>query len=226
MSVLLVAACSAQQAPDVRSITLTLIRHAESEANAADIASTVVPGPGLTPLGQQQADTLANSLAGNNYDGVFASQMLRTQQTAAPVAKSLSKQVTVLPGLNEIPAGWFEGMPMKDTSGTFQLGPESWLKGDRRFGIPGSVDGDQFNEAFSSAVQNIYDSGDDKPLAFTSGLAMMIWTLLNSRNGKPSLLADHPIPNTGQIVLSGNPVTGWTLVSWDGITNFAVDEAA
>ena len=63
MSVMLVAACGGEQHPDARNITLTLIRHAESEANAADIASTTVPGPGLTPLGQEQADKLANKVA-------------------------------------------------------------------------------------------------------------------------------------------------------------------
>ena len=226
LSVMLVAACGGEPAPDVRNITLTLIRHAESEANAADIASTVVPGPGLTPAGQQQAEQLASTLMGNNYDGVFASAMLRAQQTAAPTAKALGEQVTVLPGLNEIPAGWFEGIPMSDTSGTFLLGPQSWLKGDRRFGIPGSVNGNDFNAAFTAAVQTIYNSDDEKPLAFSSGLAIMIWTLMNARNGKPSLLTDHPLSNTGRVVLNGNPVTGWTLLEWDGITNFAIDEAA
>lgn len=226
MSVMLVAACGGSPKPDVRNITLTLIRHAESEANAADIASTVVPGPPLTPLGKEQADKLASKLSGGDTDGVFASEMLRTQQTAEPVAKALGKQVTVLPGLNEIPAGWFEGISVKDTSGTFLLGPESWLKGDRRFGIPGSVNGNQFNAAFTDAVQKIYDSGDDHPVAVSSSLAIMIWTLLNARNGKPSLLADHPLPNVGQVVLNGNPVTGWTLVDWDGITNFDIEDAA
>jgi broad specificity phosphatase PhoE len=225
MSVMLLAACGGQTQPDARNITLTLIRHAESEANAADVASTVVPGPGLTPLGQEQAEKLASKLSGSDYDGVFASEMLRTQQTAAPTAKALGKQVTVLPGLNEIPAGWFEGIPMKDTSGTFLLGPQSWLKGDRRFGIPGSMNGNQFNGAYTDAVQKIYDSGDDKPVAFSSGLAMMMWTLLNARTGMPSLLTDHPLPNVGRIVLTGNPITGWTLVDWDGITNFSMDAA-
>jgi hypothetical protein len=49
---------------------------------------------------------------------------------------------------------------------------------------------------------------------------------MNARNGKPSLLTDHPLSNVGRVVLNGNPVTGWTLVDWDGITNFSIDEAA
>ena len=139
------------------------------------------------------------------------------------LAKALGEQVTVLPGLNEISAGWFEGVPLSDTSGTFLLGPEAWLKGDRRFGIPGSVNGNQFNNAFTEAVQKIYESGDEKPVAISSGLAIMMWTLLNARNGKPSLLTDHPLPNASQVVLTGNPITGWVLQDWDGITNFAIE---
>ena len=118
MSMVLLAGCGSQPQPDARTMTLTLIRHAESEANAAEVASTVVPGPPLTQVGREQADKLANQLAANRYDGVYASEMLRTQQTAAPTAKALGEQVTVLPGLNEIAAGWFEGVPMSDTSGT------------------------------------------------------------------------------------------------------------
>ena len=220
----MLAACGTSSAPEARDVTLTFIRHAESEANAAEIASTTVPGPPLTPVGQEQAAALADRLSGEGFDGIYASQMVRTQQSAAPLSKELGEQVTVLPGLNEIPAGWFEGIPVADTSGTFLLGPQAWLKGDRRFGIPGSEDGDEFNGAFTNAVQKIYESGDDKPVAFSSGLAVMMWTLMNARNGKQSLLTDHPLPNTGRVVLTGNPTMGWTLMSWDGITNFSLDD--
>lgn len=223
LAVAMVAGCGGDTRPQARDITLTFIRHAESDANAAEVASTVVPGPPLSTVGQEQAESLANRLAGNNYDGVFASELVRTQQTAAPTAKALGEQVTVLPGLNEISAGWFENIPMADTSGTFLLGPEGWLKGDRRYGIPGSVNGNQFNGAFTAAVQKIYDSGDDKPVAFSSGLAIMMWTLLNARNGNRALLNDHPLPNTGRVVLTGNPLTGWTLQDWNGITSFSAE---
>jgi broad specificity phosphatase PhoE len=224
VAAVLVAACGSPAVPDERNITLTFIRHAESEANAENIVAGDAPGSPLTALGEEQAATLANQLAANRYDGVYASQAVRTQQTAAPLAKALGEQVTVLPGLNEISAGWFEGIPVSDTSGTLLLGPEGWLRGDRRFGIPGSVDGDQFNDAFTAAVQKIYDSGEDKPVAFSSGLAIMMWTLLNAQNGKPTLLNDNPLPNTGRVVVTGNPVTGWTLREWDGITDFSIQE--
>lgn len=225
MTAAMLAGCGGTSKPDVRNITLTFVRHGQSEANANDVASTSVPGPPLTAAGQDQADKLATELSANQYDGVYASQMLRTQQTAAPMAKALGQQVTVLPGLNEISAGWFEGWSMKDTSGTYMLGPQNWLKGDRRFGIPGSVNGNEFNEAFTAAVQTIYDSGQDKPIAFSSGFAIMMWTLMNARNGNQTLLTDHPLSNGSKVVLTGNPITGWTLQEWDGITNFTIAAA-
>lgn len=219
------AACSSPAAQQ-RTVTLTFVRHGESAANAAGVIDTTVPGPALTALGKEQAATLADKFKDEGFDGVYASQMLRSQQTAAPTAKALGDQVTVLPGLNEISAGWFEGVEMKDMSSTLLLGPQGWLKGDRRYGIPGSVNGNQFNGAFTTAVQKIYDSGDNKPLAFSSGLAIMVWTLLNVTNARSSLLTDHPLPNAGRVVVTGNPDVGWTLVEWDGITNFGPDANA
>jgi broad specificity phosphatase PhoE len=225
MTAAMLAGCGGTSKPDAHNITLTFVRHGQSEANASDVASTSVPGPPLTAAGQDQADKLATELSANQYDGVYASQLLRTQQTAAPMAKALGQQVTVLPGLNEISAGWFEGWSMKDTSGTYMLGPQNWLKGDRRFGIPGSVNGNEFNEAFTAAVETIYDSGQEKPIAFSSGFAIMMWTLMNARNGNASLLTDHPLPNASRVVLTGNPISGWTLQEWDGITNFTTAAA-
>ena len=49
----------------------------------------------------------------------------------------------------------------------------------------------------------------------------MVWTLMNAKNGKNGLLTSHPLPNTGRVVLTGDPVAGWTLVDWDGARNFA-----
>ncbi len=219
LAVVMLAACSSP-APKERTITLTFIRHGESQGNADGVADTAVPGPSLTPTGEQQAAAVASRLQGNRYDGIYASEMVRTQQTAAPMSKALGEPVNVLPGLNEINAGWFDGGPVKSMASTFLVAPMNWLQGDRNFAIPGSVNGNQFNQQFTGAVQRIYESGDTKPVAFSSAVSIMMWTLMNARNGKDSLLTDHPLPNAGRVVLTGNPVQGWTLVDWDGITSF------
>jgi broad specificity phosphatase PhoE len=214
-----IAACSGT--PHVRSITLTLIRHAESEANATHILNTDIPGPSLTEEGRAQAEQLAHQLSRNNFDAVYASDMARAQQTAAPLAQALGKHVEVLPGLREINAGWYNDTSTKRADLTYLLAPTDWLHGDREDAIPGSISGNEFNDQFSAAVQKIYDSGNTKPVAFSHAEAIMYWTLMNVKNPKDSLATSHSLPNLGRVVITGSPAMGWTLVDWDGIRDFS-----
>jgi broad specificity phosphatase PhoE len=218
-AVVTVSACSGS--PHVRSITLTFIRHAQSQSNAEHIINTDIPGPGLTEEGQGQAEQLAHQLSRNNFDGIYASNMLRAQQTAAPLAHALGKHVEILPGLREINAGWYNNTPAKRADLTYLLAPAGWLKGDLKDAVPGSITGVEFNNQFSAAVQKIYNSGNSKPVAFSHGESIMYWTLMNVKNPKDSLATRHPLPNLGRVVITGSPAMGWTLVDWDGIKDFS-----
>jgi broad specificity phosphatase PhoE len=201
-----------------RSITLTFIRHAQSEANARGIIDTSVPGPGLSPEGKAQAQQLAHSR--HDFDAVYASTMARAQETAAPLAAELGKQDEVLQGIQEIPAGWFEGKPVSTDPTTYLLAPADWLRGDLQNSIPGSISGKEFNNQFTAAVNKVYNSGHSKPVVFSHLYSIEYWTLMNVTNAKQSLASTHPLPNTGRVVITGSPATGWTLEDWDGIRNF------
>jgi broad specificity phosphatase PhoE len=214
-----IGACSGT--PPVRTITLTLIRHAESEANAAQVINTDIPGPSLTEAGRAQAEQLAHQLSRNNFDAVYASDMARSEQTAAPLAQALGKHVEVLPGLREIDAGKYNDTSNKREDLTYLLAPKEWLNGDRQDAIPGSISGNEFNDQFTAAVQKIYNSGATKPVAFSHKQSIMFWTLMNVKNPKDSLVTSHPLPNLGRVVVTGSPATGWTLVDWDGIRDFS-----
>ncbi len=198
-----------------RNITLTFVRHAQSLGNASGLIDSTVPGPDLTDLGYRQARAVANTLSANGYDGIYASTMVRTHETAAPLSESLGEPVTVLPGLREIEAGAYEGQPEANARDLFTA-PMAWLRGDRDAQIPGSIDGNEFDARFDEAVATIYDSGDAGPVAFSHSGATMIWVLMNVKNPDMSLLTSDPLPNTGQIVVVGNPRDGWTLTDWDG----------
>lgn len=200
-------------------ITLTFVRHAESLGNASGVVDTSTPGPPLSALGWVQAYSQAPELAAHGYDAIYASTMVRTQQTAEPLANLLGEPVIVLPGLREIEAGAFEGQleaTAADTSGGFFAAPEEWLRGDRTARIPGSLDGDEFDARFDAAVQQIYDSGAVNPVAFAHGGSIMLWVLMNVDNADPDLL-QRQLPNTGRVVLTGSPAAGWTLTEWDGL---------
>jgi broad specificity phosphatase PhoE len=201
------------------AMTLTFVRHAESEANAAGIIDTSVPGPHITALGQQQAAAVASALAGNNYDGVYASSMIRTQETAGPLATTLGQQIVVLPGLREIDAGIFEGQ--SEDSGLGRIGyvaaPLAWTLGARFVPVLGGEDGNAFDARVDDAVQTIYDSGDRNAVVFSHGATIMFWTMMNVDNPDLGLILSHPLDNTSVVVITGNPEDGWTLENWDGV---------
>jgi broad specificity phosphatase PhoE len=209
-----VAVCGLARAADPHDITLTLVRHAQSAGNASGLIDTSTPGPELTVKGWCQAMVEAEPLSSNHYDGVHASTMIRTQETATPTAQALGRPIDVLPGLREIEAGQFEGQPEADAL-TYMAAPIRWLHGDLSARIAGSLNGNEFEARFNEAVQHIYDSGEVNPVAFSHGGAIMFWTLMNVRDADLSLLRDKQLPNMGRVVLTGNPVRGWTLIEWD-----------
>jgi broad specificity phosphatase PhoE len=200
-------------AADHHTIVLTLVRHAQSTANAAGLIDTAVPGPDITPMGYVQAQDAANQLKVNAYDGIYASTMVRTQETAAPMSQALGEPVTVLPGLREIEAGQNEGLP-EATAPKFEA-PTVWLQGKRTQRIPGSITGVELQSRFNDAIKTIYDSGETNPVAFSHGLAILYWVLMTVKN-PVRFLADQPLPNTAHAVITGNPTDGWTLVDWNG----------
>ncbi len=88
--------------------------------------------------------------------------------------------------------------------------------------------GAAFEDNFTGAVQTIYNAGgtttdgDLHDVAFSHDAAITAWTLMNVKNPDFSivlqgLIKDQELlPNTGQVVIQGNPTDGWTLVSWNG----------
>jgi hypothetical protein len=238
LSTALMSVGSALAWADDGSIVLDFVRHGQSIDNAAGIIDSQPPGTALTTTGEHEASTVANSIIseyGTNIAGVFDSQELRTQETAGPlvaelVASGNNTPLQTLAGLNEIPAGIFNGYPTDSLEGIlYLLGPLAWVFGldlVPDLGDP-SVNGVTFDEGFSNAVQTIYDgtvgSGVSNPtdVAFSSEGAIAVWTLMNVNNPDFSVLLQEIantggfLSNTGQVVVEGEP-GDWTLVSYDG----------
>jgi len=87
-----------QPLPYDRRVELWLIRHAlPVRIDGGDAPAD----PPLAPEGLTQADQLASWWAKFGADRVYASPMLRAQQTAAPLAEALGTSVTVVDSLRE-----------------------------------------------------------------------------------------------------------------------------
>lgn len=93
--------------------TLVLVRHAQAGSNAEAVVSGVAPGEGLTGDGRREAELLAAGLAGERIDLGVATELRRTQETLALALAGREVPRLVVPGLNEIRFGSFEGGPLR-----------------------------------------------------------------------------------------------------------------
>lgn len=90
------ASASAQMAPPQAPLapvqtqaTLILVRHAEKAGPKGDVP--------LTEAGKARALALAHVLRNANITAIFTTNLQRTQQTAAPIAKALKLSPIILP---------------------------------------------------------------------------------------------------------------------------------
>ncbi len=208
---------SAVPAWAAQAITLTWVRHAQSTANAAGIIDTMVPGPGLTALGDTQAQAIAETLKANAYDGIYVSNMVRTQLTAAPLATDLGLAPVILPGVREVNSGIFEGRSGLLAGIGYALPPVAWVAGARFVPVLGGENGNGFDARVNDAVATIYASGDTNAVVFSHGATIMAWTLMTVDNPNLLLALTHPLGNTAVVIVTGNPEDGWSLQSWDGV---------
>ncbi len=223
---------------DDESIVLDLVRHGETLSNLNGIIDTAPPGADLDATGslagehrrrldhrriREDQHRRGLRLAGSAGDGDGGA--------AGGVLPHITSSLPELSGLNEIPAGLFEGQPTTSLDGIlYLLGPLSWALGlplVPDLGDP-SVNGVTFDEGFSKAVSDIYGEtvglgvGPTNDVAFSSEGAIAVWTLMNVNNPDFSILLnelvkDHGfLTNGGQVIIDGSP-GDWTLVSYDGV---------
>lgn len=194
---------------------LLLIRHGQTPSNVIGALDTAFPGAELTDLGRRQAEALPDALDGRAVAGVYASRLVRTQLTAAPLAESLGLSTVVQEGLEEISAGQFEMAHDKESVLGYIETVGAWVTGDLGHRMPGGADGHEFLGRFETALGRIAAEHDDDHLvtAVSHGAAIRVFTALATGLG-PEAAADLHIANTGAGLLEGSPGAGWRLVEW------------
>lgn len=194
---------------------LLLIRHGQTPANVDGRLNTAVPGPGLTPLGEQQAAEIPHALRSTPIDGIYASVLLRTQLTAAPLAADRGLDVNVLPGIHEIGAGDLEDRTDRTSVRNYLETVFAWGLGDLSPVMPGGTDGHEFFARFDADIARIA-AECERAVAVSHGAAIRVWVAGRATNVPPSFAGEHDIDNTGVVELEGTPAQGWTLLSWQG----------
>jgi len=96
--------------------TFYLVRHGESEANAARRFAGQSDSP-LTARGRRQAETVAKELAKVKFDKVVSSDLSRTRDTAEIIARAQGVPVEIVPELREIDVGDRTGQTFDEVAG-------------------------------------------------------------------------------------------------------------
>lgn len=191
---------------------LLLIRHGQTTANVERLLDTAPPGDLLDPVGEAQAEELVNRLAQVPLDALFVSDLVRTQQTAAPLAASRGLHPRIRPGIREIQAGDYEMSPI--WAGYIET-ITAWFSDPQRR-MPGAERGPDVLARFDAVVREARDLGACEPALVTHGAIMRFWASSRGHNLTPGFVIAHPLTNTSTIELTGDPDEGWTVESWAG----------
>lgn len=199
---------------------LLLIRHGQTPGNVLGQLDTAHPGPGLTELGERQAEALARSLARLEISRLYASTLIRTQLTAAPLAGRRGLDVTVLDGLHEIEAGALEKLTDRESHLRYLGTVFGWAAGELDRRMPTGPSGHDFLARFDDAVARIAAAATGPAggtvAVVSHGAAIRVWTALRAENVDAEFAARHVLANTGIVALEGGPADGWRMVHWDG----------
>ncbi|MCX4766198.1 histidine phosphatase family protein [Streptomyces sp. NBC_01275] len=198
---------------------LLLIRHGQTPANVDYVLDTAVPGPGLTALGEQQAAALPAALAHEDIEALYASTLVRTQLTAAPLAAARGLDVLVRDGIREITAGDVEGLPGGSGVGDrYMRTVFAWAAGEVELRMPGGEDGVEFLARYDAVVAEAAASGAGTVALVSHGAAIRVWSAARAHNVDVPFAAAHRLDNTGVVILEGSPQDGWKALSWAGAT--------
>jgi glucosyl-3-phosphoglycerate phosphatase len=105
---------------DWRAVRVVLVRHGQSQGNAAARFEGQT-GPGLTALGHAQAAAIADGLVARygRPDLVLASDLVRVTETAAPYLARTGLDAVVDPRLREASVGSWSGRTFVDVAAEF-----------------------------------------------------------------------------------------------------------
>lgn len=196
---------------------LLLVRHGQTPSNVDHLLDTGVPGAGLTALGEQQAAVLPEALADEDIEAVYASTLIRTQLTAAPLAASRGLDVVVRDGIREVFAGDLEMVRGDTEQGVVYMRTVfAWAAGDTGLRMPGGESGAEALARYDAVVAEAAESGAGTVAMVSHGAAIRLWTAARAANVDVPFAAAHPLDNTGVVILEGAPGEGWKALTWAG----------
>jgi broad specificity phosphatase PhoE len=165
------------------ALHLYIIRHGQTDNNAKGIVQGRSVNLPINHIGQQQALQFWNAYSHIPFDYLYTSSMLRAQQS---VSRFLAQGVPhiVLPGLDEISWGSFEGVTgIMDKDSVFLDLLTRWKAGDIMIKAPGGESPLDVQERQQEFIQRLGNHSRGNVLVCMHGRALRI--LLCTLTGTP-----------------------------------------
>jgi len=175
---------------------LILIRHGETDWNRELRFQGHIDVP-LNDTGHEQARRLGLRLAGETVHHIACSDLLRTQQTAAPAAQQLGLPVRTTIELREQSFGVGEGLRAEEIQARHPRAWEDWLAFQADRALPGGESTREFHARVMAALGGIAEQHAGRVVLVVThgGVLDMVWRTARS------LGLDGPrrseIPNAG-----------------------------
>ena len=196
--------------------SILVVRHGESEGNVGHRLTALVPGEPLTDRGRGQAAALAQRLRGRKLAHVYASPLLRAQQTGKILADAFGVGLATLDGLREFSMGNRDGSEVDEDWAHIDATFLRWLDGDLSAEVDGGESGDAVITRFRQSLQEIADMHRGETVVVVSHGGAMCLALPRLTAAVPGDHArTHPVPNCGMAEVSVAD-HAWTLLQWPG----------
>jgi len=202
-----------------------LIRHGETAWNAERRLQGHIDIE-LNDNGMRQAELLAQALRGEALDAIFASDLTRARQTAAPLAAALGLPVGVRHDLRERCYGAFEGLCYADIGTHY---PEAYAAMQARqldYRYPAGVNVAETLNEFSArsvaAVIQVLRSASYRKVAIVTHGGVLDCLNRAARGADMARPRDFDIPNAGinRLHWDGDKLK---ILQWADVSHLAVD---
>jgi probable phosphoglycerate mutase len=150
--------------PPPGATDLLLVRHGASQPFVEGQMFELADGhgdPPLAPEGREQAEQVANRLAGERVDAIYVTTLRRTAETAAPLAKRLGLTPIVEADLREVFLGEWEGGLIRQRMREGGPVAAKVMQEQRWDAIPGAESADAFGARVRAGIERIVAAHPD-----------------------------------------------------------------
>jgi broad specificity phosphatase PhoE len=144
---------------------LYLIRHGEVEERCHKVFGGSRMDIALSPNGHTQAAAVGRWFSSRQPDALYASPMLRVQQTIAPLAGQLPHQPVIMPDLREVDFGDWTGLKWHEIAEKFHVSAFDWLDVIDGPGIPGGESTATLQARILPCLQQVLDESAGRTAA-------------------------------------------------------------